>query len=542
MDESNHLDVSKDWNLDDVVAASRFSVRLDLPEARAKMLDESRQRVLTKLEGSHERLYGFNTGFGDNRNRKTVSPEARGVIQDNLIKSHASGFGDALPVEVVRAALAVRVKALALGHSAVRSEVVGALCDLYNNGLVPHVPTYGSVGASGDLAPLSHLALPLLGQGRVLRDGEWVEVSKELMESEGVRSLRYDDHSVLGSKEGLALNNGTAFMTAWLCLAAEDARGTLATADLALALGIEAMCGVMDAYDERVQALRHHHGVAKVASRVRSLLQDSDLVIRNGAASDAARRARTVGDDGVLDSVQDDYSLRAGSVVHGTASDAIGTVAATAFVEINSVTDNPVVVDSDTILSGAHFHGMPLAFAADQLRTAMAIVAGISERRVAKLMNDKRNYGLPRHLVMDDPDGVKSGWMIAQYCAASMVNELKTRSMPYCVGNVTTGNESEDFVSMGANACRAAYECASVFRGIVAIELAAAVRALLIRVGCPSPDDDLSGTGLSAAAQHTIEAFWRAGIPVSHTDDRPLEPIFAQTAELIEGGDLTAWA
>lgn len=508
MEPSHQLDVSQSWTLEDVVRASQ-GARLELLESDRKMLDQARQRVLDRLDPD-TRVYGFNTGFGDNRNRPTIAPELQGVIQDNLILSHASGYGDPMDEEVVRSAIAIRAHSLALGHSAVRGTLVEAVCALANGGDIPKVPRFGSVGASGDLAPLSHLFLPFV-------------------QGDQFSEFRFDERSFFGPKEGLALNNGTTFMTAHLALAVDRMESLLWHADLALALSMEAMCGVLDAHAPGIQALRPHHWVNKSAAWVLRFLEGSQLAVSRGEAADFARQARTR--DGQFDSVQDDYCLRCGPVVHGTAWQATEHARQVVETELNSVNDNPVVVGDD-VLSGAHFHGMPLAFAADQLRTAMAIVGGISERRVAKLMNDKRNYGLPRHLVKDDPHGVKSGWMIAQYLCASLVNELKTRSMPYCVGNVTTGNEAEDFVSMGANACRAAYECVEHLRGIVAVELAAATRALMIRVDWEQHASSRAGL-LSPAARSVIETLEKEGIEVGHSDDRPLEPIIAQTAELI---------
>lgn len=541
MSEPAHLDVSQSLSIKDVVDASEFRVRLTLEPADRDRLQLVRDRVVARMVESDDRIYGFNTGFGDNRNRATVPKALRGVIQDNLILSHSSGHGPLIDSKVVRAALAVRARTLAHGHSGIRPQLLSALCSLYNSGLVPAVPTFGSVGASGDLAPLSHLALPLMKRGEAIRDGEAVAVTAELIRECGVDDLSYrpsdefpgveGEVSTFGPKEGLALNNGTSFMVAWLTLAASEFDDLLAHADLALALNMEAMSGVTDAYLPELQAVRPHPGAQFCSARVLRCLAGSDLVVSKGTASAFAQKVRTVGESGVVDATQDDYCLRSGGIVHGSAWAVLQQAIATVEIEMNSVTDNPVVL-GDLILSGSHFHGMPLALAADQLRSAMAIVGGISERRISKLLNERRNYGLPRHLVIGDQDGVKSGWMIGQYLCASMVNELKTRSMPYAVGNVTTGNDSEDFVSMGANACRAAYECVSVLRGIVSVELAAAVRALLIRLDAVE-SFDVAGKGLSSVGQAVIKAFVEAGVPVSHGDDRPLEPIFQQVAELV---------
>lgn len=541
MSDPAHVDVSAPFTISDVVRASQGAA-LNLSREDAFRLDATRESLIESLVRNPRRVYGFNTGFGDNRNGPTIPTGQLGLIQDNLILSHASGTGGAIDNRVVRAALALRARSLTLGHSGVRSKVVTALCQLANSGLVPVVPKFGSVGASGDLAPLSHLVLPLMGKGTVDDNGTRLEARVNLLAERGVERLCYrpaeefegveGPESTFGPKEGLALNNGTAFMAAHLALAVHEFENVLWHADLALALNIEALCGVMDAMEVNVQELRAHKGINASAARVSGFLKDSRLTIREGTGDGFALDSRTR--DGVLDSTQDDYCLRCGPVVHGTAWDALESVKETVEIELNSVTDNPLVF-GDQVLSGSHFHGMPLSFAADQLRTAMAIVGGISERRIAKLMNDKRNYGLPRHLVLDDPLGIKSGWMIAQYSAASMVNELKTRSMPYCVGNVTTGNESEDFVSMGANSCRAAYEMVEVLRHIVSVELAAAVRGILIRIERTSTPSDLSGweDRLSSRAQAVVATFVDRGIEVWHDDDRPLNGLFDAASALV---------
>ena len=314
-------------------------------------------------------------------------------------------------------------------------------------------------------------------------------------------------------------------MTAHLALAVIQFENLIRHANLALALSTEAMCGVMDVHEEQVQNLRPYPEINECAATVRNYLVDSSWTVSRGKADPKVIEFRTV--SGSFDSTQDDYCLRCGPVVHGTALRALNDAKSVVEIELNSVNDNPVIIEGEAF-SGAHFHGMPLAFVADELRTAMAILGGICERRIAKLMNDKRNYGLPRHLTLDNPNGIKSGWMIAQYSAASMVNELKTRSMPYCVGNVTTGNESEDFVSMGSNSCRAAFELMNVLQDLIAIEIAAATRAIMIRSSLMAQT-----TTYSTSARQTIEAFERAGIEIMHNDDRPLNHILSGSASLI---------
>lgn len=545
-DGHDAIHVDQAFTIETLVRAAG-GAKLTVSKETLDRLDAIRASLVSKMADNERRVYGFNTGFGDNRNRPTVPIALTGVIQDNLILSHASGYGPNLEGEVVRAAMALRAHSLALGYSGIRGRLVDALCGLANSGFLPVVPRFGSVGASGDLAPLSHMSLPLMNKGQVIINGQIGEVGVDLQAPWEVLRYRPSDEfpdiegpeSTFGPKEGLALNNGTAFMAAHLGLAVHKFANLLWHADLALALNTEAMCGVLDAHVSSVQRLRPHRGVNESAERVTRFLRDSKLTVNEGHSTEFVKKQREA--NGIFDDTQDDYCLRSGPVVHGTAWEAVHNVHQLVETEINSVTDNPLVIDGN-VLSGSHFHGMPLAFAADQLRTAMAIVGGVSERRVAKLFNDKRNYGLPRHLVHDDPNGVKSGWMIAQYCSASLVNELKTRSMPYCVGNVTTGNESEDFVSMGANACRSAYECVSVLRGIISIELASAVRALLLRTGCIFDPTNLGDweSQLSSTAQKVIGKFVERKIDVWCAEDRPLDAVFDKTSILIESQNLSS--
>lgn len=414
-------------------------------------------------------MYGVNTGFADNRDSELLPPSKMSELQENLIRSHASGYGPAISPDVVRGAIVIRAASLAVGNSGVRPALVDKLLDLLNLDLVPAIPCYGSVGASGDLAPLSHLAMALIGEAKEQkesRDG-WSRFEP----------LSYDEGHKLGPKEGLALNNGTAFMASWLALSVHHADNLLELARRSLALSLEATFSLANPFEREVQALRSHPAIAAEAEALLDLLDGSRLINRRGRdRSEASLIAR--GDD-----VQDDYSLRCAAVAHGAVRQALDHARSVVEVELRSVTDNPLLFvegDSTRVMSGAHFHGAILALPADYLRSALTELASISERRVAKLLDRNRNYGLPNYLAR--AGGIESGLMITQYTAASMINDLKTKCMPHGVDTIPTGNNSEDYVSMGANACRATYEALDTVYGVLAIEFITAARALNLRL------------------------------------------------------------
>lgn len=419
----------------------------------------SRERVLAGRRAVDETLarddvvYGVNTGFGD-LSRVQIPADKLRVLQERLILSHCAGVGEPLPDAAVRGMLLLRANTLARGHSGVRPAIVEALLALLNADVLPMVPSRGSVGASGDLAPLAHLALPLLGKGRVRHQGEELEAPAGLIKA-GLEPLE------LGAKEGLALINGTQAMTSLLALAVLETRRLVRAADLIAALSTDALRGTDTAFDPRLHALRPHPGQVASAANLWGLMQGSG--IRESHRHDDVR-------------VQDPYSLRCTPQVHGAARDLLTDVEAKLRVELNAVTDNPLVFpETGEILSGGNFHGEPIAFAADILAMAVSELGGISERRTEKLTNTAFS-ALPPFLVRDA--GLNSGFMIAQVTAAALAAENKTLCHPASVDSIPTSADKEDHVSMGMGAALKLGQVIANCRQILAIELLAAAQGV----------------------------------------------------------------
>jgi histidine ammonia-lyase len=398
-------------------------------------------------------VYGLTTGFGALA-EVVIPPERIGELQENLIRSHASGVGDPLPEAEVRAIMVLRANVLALGHSGVRVVTVERILDLLNRGIHPVVPERGSVGASGDLAPLSHIALALMGEGDVAFGGRVMAAARALAEA-GLEPLR------LAAKEGLALNNGTQAMTGVGTLALRAAERAAATADVAGAMSLEALRGTPDAFDEAIQRVRPQPGQVESAAHLRALLEDSEV-----------RESHRHGDP----RVQDAYSLRCMPQVHGAARQAFGYVRSVLEVEANSATDNPLIFPEDgRILSGGNFHGQPVAQVLDLLAMACADLASISERRLARLV-DPALSGLPAFLTPDP--GINSGFMMAQIVAASLVSDLKLLATPASVDSIPTDANKEDHASMGMSAARKARGAVALLETVLALELLAAAQGL----------------------------------------------------------------
>lgn len=414
------------------------------------------RRAVEAVLATGAAVYGLNTGFGDLA-RVRIPPERLATLQERLVRSHAAGVGEPLPDPAVRAMLALRANTLARGHSGVRPEVIDGLLALLANDLLPVVPSQGSVGASGDLAPLAHLALPLIGRGRVRRAGREEDAAAALADA-GIEPL------VLAPKEGLALINGTQAMTALLALAALEARRLVRTADLVGALSADALRGTDAAFDERLHRLRPYPGQQASAANLWRLLQGSSI-----------RESHRVGDL----RVQDPYSLRCMPQVHGAVRDLLADVEAKLAIEMNAVTDNPLVFpDGDgggEMISGGNFHGEPMAFAADVLAIGLAELGSISERRTEKLTNTAFS-GLPPFLV--EEAGLNSGFMIAQVSAAALVAESKTLCHPASVDSIPTSADREDHVSMGMGAALKLGRVVTNTRRVLAIELAAAAQGI----------------------------------------------------------------
>ena len=441
--------------IDAVVRAARGreAVSLD-PGVRARM--RPAREVVDRLDREGAVVYGVTTGFGALADR-AVDPADRALLQRSVVLSHAAGSGPRLDDEVVRGMILLRARTLAAGLSGVRIELVEALLALLEAGIIPWVPEHGSLGASGDLAPLAAIATVLLGQGWAAgEDGGRIE---------GAAALRAHGLAVIdvAPKEGLALINGTDAMTSLLALAVHDIEDLLRLADIACALSVEALLGTTVAYDERVVALRPAQGQADSAANLRALLHGSPIV----ASHRPSRHA-----------VQDAYSLRCAPQVHGAARDVAGFCRQTVEHELASVVDNPVVL-GDEVVSAGNFHGQALAYAADMLAATCADVAAISERRVDRLLDPARSRGLPAFLTPEP--GLNSGLMITQYTAAAMVASLRHAATPFAVQSAATSAGQEDHVSMGYEAALRTRRSVGLLRAVLAIEVLSAAQAIEMR-------------------------------------------------------------
>ncbi|WP_340066623.1 histidine ammonia-lyase [Ascidiimonas aurantiaca] len=425
---------------------------LDLSEEARHNIEKCRKFLDKKLQTDQKPVYGINTGFGSLCKVK-ISPKHLITLQENLVMSHACGAGAPVPVDIVRLMLLLKIQSLSYGHSGVQLVTVKRLMDFYNHKVTPVVYTQGSLGASGDLAPLAHMALPLLGKGEVFYKGE-KRPSEEVLAEMGWSPVE------LQSKEGLALLNGTQFMSAYGIYLLLKGYRLSYMADLIASISIDAFLCTTEPFDERIHFIRPHRGQVKTASRIRDFLKGSEL---------AAQTKKQV---------QDPYSFRCVPQVHGATKDVIKHVHKVFKTEINSVTDNPnIFVEEDSILSGGNFHGQPLAMALDYLCIALAELGNISERRTYQLISGERK--LPAFLV-NDP-GLNSGLMIPQYTAAGIVSENKQLCTPCSVDSITSSNGQEDHVSMGANAATKAYRVLMNLERILAIELLTASQAMFFR-------------------------------------------------------------
>jgi histidine ammonia-lyase len=436
--------------LADVAAVARGGRLVELDEEAVKRVEASSAAV-REWENSDDVVYGITTGFGDLAS-VNISKKDRRQLQENLLKSHACGMGEPFPGDITRAMMLLRVNSLIRGSSGISLDVLNQYVAFLNMKIHPRVPCQGSVGASGDLCPLSHLALPLIGYGEVEYKGRMMPAAEALAKA-GLEPVQ------LGAKDGLALNNGTASMGAMAVLALLDAENLAKTADIAAAISLEALHGVPYAFDERTHALRPHDGQGRVARNIRRLIEGSEIIEKHKTGR-----------------VQDAYSLRCVPQVHGASRDALGYVRRVLETEINSVTDNPIIFPDDGVaISGGNFHGQPLALAMDFFGIAVAELANISERRQARLVDGSLS-GLPPFLV--ENSGLNSGFMIAQYTSAALVSENKVLAHPSSVDSIPTSANQEDHVSMGAYSARKALNILDNTRKVVAIELFTASQAL----------------------------------------------------------------
>lgn len=433
--------------------------KLELSEGAKKKIEACRSYLDAKMKNSDQPIYGINTGFGSLCDVK-ISKDKLTKLQENLVMSHACGVGERVPKQIVKLMLLLKVQSLSYGHSGVQLKTVQRLIDFYNNDILPIVYTQGSLGASGDLAPLAHLALPLIAEGEVLFEGSIYE-SKELLKKFNWEAIE------LQSKEGLALLNGTQFMSAYGIYLLLKSYKLSYFADLIGSISLDAFDGRIEPFNELVHLVRPHKGQVKTAKRIREFLEGSDLINRDKAH------------------VQDPYSFRCMPQVHGATKDTLDFVHKTFKTEINAVTDNPnIFVGEDEIISGGNFHGQPLALALDYLKISMAEIGNISERRIYQLVSGLRD--LPLFLV-DNP-GLNSGFMIPQYTAASIVSANKQLATPASVDSIVSSNGQEDHVSMGANAATQCFSIVNNVERILAIELLNASQALYFRKPLKSSD------------------------------------------------------
>ena len=514
-----------DLTIADVEAVARHGARVALDVHARERMAEARA-VIETLVARGEVVYGVTTGFGDLATTFIPSDDAAG-LQANLIASHAAGVGRPFPREVVRAMLLLRANTLALGHSGCRPLLVDRICELLDLGIHPVVPEQGSVGASGDLAPLAHLALPLIGRGQVELNGQVMPALVALREV-GLEPL------VLGPKEGLALLNGTQLMSALGALLLADADRLARTASVAAAMSVEALLGTDVAFAAPYQLARPHPGQVQVAAELRHLLRESGI-----------QRSH----HGSGHKVQDPYSLRCVPQVHGAVRDALDHLRRVLDIELNSATDNPLVfpaggsVPTDAlatggglVISGGNFHGEPIALALDFAKLGLAELGSISERRTALLLDSRLNGGLPAFLSPDP--GRNSGLMIVQYTAAALASENKVLAHPSSADSIPTSANQEDHVSMGATAGRHARSVLGNVEQIVAIELLCAAQALELRLEMLASEAG-ADAGEVAPGSGVTEALARIRERVRHLDgDREPGPDLAAMLALVHEGTL----
>jgi histidine ammonia-lyase len=487
--------------IDDVVQVARFGKKVELAVSAIELIKKSRDVVEDAIKEGRT-VYGVNTGFGELAS-VSIGPEDLAKLQVNLIRSHSVGVGEPFPIDVVRGMMLLRANALAKGYSGVRFEVIVTLIDMLNAGVSPVVPQQGSVGASGDLAPLAHMVLVMLGEGEAVYNGERMDGLKALKKA-GIKPLP------LKAKEGVALINGTQPMTSVGALVVFDASNTVKDAIVATCMTLEALRGTRTALDKRIHDIRAHEGQTDVATAMRSILPDSDI---NQSHADC----------GV---VQDAYSLRCAPQVIGASLDTIRYVQSVIETEINSATDNPLVfADDGSVVSGGNFHGQPIALAMDFLGIALSELANISERRTNRLVNPHLS-NLPAFLTTEG--GLESGMMIAQYTAAALVSENKVLAHPASVDSIPTSADQEDHVSMGTIAARKATSILENVKNVIAIEYMCSAQGvdLLAPLKASEPLE---------AAKSAIRK-----VVSKLEDDRSLSPDIEKIRGLMNAGEITA--
>ncbi len=485
--------------IEDVVKVARYNESVKLDDSVISRIQSSRDVVEAAI--LEERVvYGVNTGFGELAH-VSINKEDLARLQVNLIRSHSAGVGPPFSREVVRGMMLLRANALAKGYSGIRLEVIETLLEMLNKDVTPYVPQQGSVGSSGDLTPLAHMALVLIGEGEAYYNGKLIG-GREAMKTAGINPV------TLQAKEGVALINGTQPMSAVGVLTVNDALRLIADASIAASMSLEALRGTRAASDERIHLVRPHEGQTDVARALREILRDSEI---NQSHADCGK-------------VQDAYSLRCIPQVHGASLDAIRYAYSVLETEINSATDNPLVFGDDgVVISGGNFHGQPVALAMDFLGIAISEIANISERRINRLVNPHLSE-LPAFLTTEG--GLESGMMIAQYTAAALVSENKVLAHPASVDSIPTSGDQEDHVSMGTIASRKASTILENAYTVIAIEYMCACQGI----------DYLAPLKPSEPLQKVHTAIRRV-VPKLE-DDRPLSPDISKILELLASGNI----
>ena len=442
----------KEILLEDFINVTRKGYKVMISEDTYKGVEKARELV-ERYVADQKVCYGITTGFGKFSDQ-VISEDETEALQKNLIMSHSCGVGNPLSIEYVRGIMLLRVVNLCKGHSGVRRITLDTLVEMINKNVTPYIPEKGSLGASGDLAPLSHMVLVMLGLGKAYYKDELLS-GKEAMDKANIKILES-----LSSKEGLALINGTQVMTSIGAHVTYDALNLMKHLDLAGALSIEALNGIICAFDKKVHKVRPHAGQITTAENIRKILKGSKCITKQG-------ELRT----------QDPYSLRCIPQIHGASKDAFNFIKTKIEIEMNAVTDNPIIfVEEDEVISGGNFHGQPMALPFDFLGIALSEMANISERRIERLVNPQLNNGLPAFLV--ENGGVNSGFMIVQYSAASLVSENKVLAHPASVDSIPSSANQEDHVSMGTIAARKAGEILGNARKVIAMEILCACQAI----------------------------------------------------------------
>jgi len=488
------------------VARGNAAVRIDRRALRRTMRSRA---VLEKLLRQDKVIYGVNTGFGALSNVK-VAPEDLRQLQANLLRSHASSVGKPHSTDVVRAMMLLRANTLIKGNSGIRPEIPQLIVALLNKRAHPYIPQKGSVGASGDLSPLSHMALVLMGEGRVEYKGTWMG-GKQVLQKIG------QDPVQLEAKEGLALNNGTQQMTSIACLNLYDSYNLLKTAEAALALSLEAIKGWIDPFDERIHKVRQHPGQVQIAKDIHSLVKGSEM-------------CRSITKDDPGDGrPQDPYSFRCAPQVMGPVIDALGYAGSTFGIEMNSATDNPLIFPDDKIcLSGGNFHGQPISMALDIMSLGLATTANISERRISALLDASLNNGLTAFLVgKESKPGLASGLMALQYTATALVAENKILTHPASSDSIPTSGNFEDFVSMGPGAAHKSTSILENCQYVITIELLTAAQAVHLR----------GESGLGKGTNTVYEAIRKVVPPLRQ--DRSSHEDIEQVFEMVKGGQIS---